>query len=127
VQGEGEHAHVAGAASLDGNALELAQQLRVVVLVGGLRARIPAGSDAREPAERLDLDPGVVGDGRQAGGSRREAGLDPGVGLEGQPILDWLAGNAELVEGDEPRSLEAQEIAQLARLVRGAGRDDEPP
>jgi hypothetical protein len=105
-QGEGEGAHVASAPPRHRHLRELAEQLRVVLLVGRVRARVAPGADAGQATERLDLDARVIGERRQAGRSRGEACLDPGVRLEGQAVLDRLAADAELVERDEPRPAE---------------------
>jgi hypothetical protein len=77
--------------------------------------------------QRVDLEPGVIGERRQARGARGEAGLDPGVGLEREPVLDRLAFDAELIERDEPRLVDSEELAELAELVVGARRDDDAP
>jgi hypothetical protein len=123
---EAEHAHVPGAASRRRQARELRQQLRVVLGIGGVRAGKAAGPDPGPAIEGVDLDPRVVGQGRQAGRASREAGLDPGVRLERLAVLDRLALDAEVVERDELDLRQREELAQLAQLVARARRDDEP-
>jgi hypothetical protein len=110
-QGEREDAHVASAPPRHGHVRELAQQLCVVLVVGGVRARVASRADARQAAERLDLDARVVGERRQAGRPGGEPRLDPGVRLERQAVLNRLPGDAELVERDEPRPAEVEELA----------------
>src|SRR5204863_6120667 len=117
-QRDREDADVASATLPRGNACELAQELGVVLIVGRTGPRVAPRANAGGATERLDLDPGVVGEGGQSRRPRREPRLDPGVGLEGQAVLDGLAGDAELVERDEAGVLEVQELPQLAQLVR---------
>jgi hypothetical protein len=59
---------------------------------------------------------------------RVEARLEPGVRLERPPVLDGLdpGRNPGLVERDEVDVERAEELAQLAQLVRGPGGDDDP-
>jgi hypothetical protein len=116
-EGEREDAHVARGAALERDVGELSQQLLVVVRVGCVGTGVAPRSDARAAIEGLDLEPRIVGERRQAGRARGEAGLDSGVGLEGQPVLDGLTGDAELVERDEPRGPQPEQVAQLAKLV----------
>ena len=69
-QRQREHAHVARPASLGRQAVERGEQLGVVVGVGGVLAGVAPRPDARPAVERVDLEPGVVGERRQAGGAR---------------------------------------------------------
>jgi len=126
LEGEREDAHVARGPALERDARELAHELLVVVRVGRVRTGIAPRSDARAAIEGVDLEPRIVGEGRQAGRPRGEAGLDPGVGLEGEPVLDGLSRDPELVERDESRGTKPEQVPQLAQLVLGACRDDDP-
>ena len=127
VEGEGQRADVARAAALDGHVRELAQQLRVVVVIRGVRAGVSPRANAGCPAEYLDLDARVVGERWQAGQSGREPGLDPSVRLERQAILDRLARRVQVVERDELDTFEVEQRSELAQLVRRAGGNDEAP
>jgi hypothetical protein len=95
---QGEDADVPGEAALRRQPGELLQQLRVVLLVRGARTRVAAGPNARSPIERLDLQARIVGERRQARRPSTESGLDPGVRLERQAILDWIAADPEVIE-----------------------------
>ena len=108
--GDREHAYVARTAALDRHTRELAQQLRVVVRVGRVRPRIAPGANARTAAQDVDLEAGVVGERRQPGRARGEAGLDARVGLEREPVLDGLTRDAELVERDESRPAQREQV-----------------
>ena len=115
--------------NLDRDAGELGEELRVVLAVGRVQAGIAPGSNPRATAERLDLDAGIVSERRQSRCPCGEAGLDPGVGLERQAVLDRVALDAELLERDEVQivdALEGQQLAELAQLVGRPRRDDEP-
>ena len=79
-------------------------------------AGVAARPDTRRAAERVDLEPGIVGQGRQAGGADAKRALIAGVGLERLAVLDRLAGDAEVVERDE---LDAGR-AEAARAARAA-------
>ena len=67
--------------------VEFGHQLGHVVGVTGPLARVPRRVDARLAPERLHLEAGVVGHGRQSGGLAQGDGLQPGVVLEGLPRL----------------------------------------
>jgi len=126
---ECQDADVAGAAPCRGQAFEGAEELRVVLRIGRGFACVPPRPDAGSAIERVDLEPRVVGEGRQAGGAGGEAGLDPGVRLEREAVLDRVARDRELVERYEIKvgeAFECQELPELAQLVRRACRDDEP-
>ena len=125
-QGQGEDADVAGATPLRRQPGQLAQELGVVLGVGGVRAGVSARVDAGPALELGDLDPGIVGERRQAGRARGKAGLDPGIRLERQAVLDRLARDPEVVEGDELQGRDVEQLAELPELVRRAGRDDDP-
>lgn len=127
--GEREDADVARAAAFRRQAGERGEELGVVLGVGRGLAREPAGPDAWPAPERIDLEAGVIGEGRQTGRPGREPGLDPGVGLERQAVLDRVASDPELVERQEvevDEALVSQELTQLTQLVRRSRRDDEP-
>jgi hypothetical protein len=97
---------------------QLAEQLRVVVVVRGLRAGVAAGEDARPAAQRVDLEAGIVGERRESGPRRVVAGLDPGIGLEGETGLVRLALDAHVVRREQLHAGgEIQQLAQLAELV----------
>jgi len=128
-QGKGQHADVAGTPTLRRQAFEGGEELRIVLFVGRRLAGIAPGPNARSTAEGIDLQSRVIGEGRQAGGAGREAGLDPGVRLESQAVLDRVAGNAQLIERSEVevgQPLEREQLPELAQLVGRARRDDEP-
>jgi hypothetical protein len=126
LERQGQGADVASAAVLDGHARELTEELGVVLVVRRVRAGVAPRPDAGRPSERLDLDARVVGECRQARQSGREPGLDPGVRLEGQAVLDGLTRDAKLIERDEVRAVEAEEGPELPQLVRGSGGDGQP-
>ena len=63
-QGQGEDADVAGPASIRRQVAEGREQQRVVLGVGGVLPGIPARAYARAAVEGIDLQPGVVGEGR---------------------------------------------------------------
>ena len=127
--GEREDTDVPRAPSRERHAIEGGEELQVVLGIrGGLAGESP-GADAGLAAEGLDLEARVVGEGREPGGPGREPGLDPGVGLERQAVLDRVALDAELLERDEVQivdALEGQQLAELAQLVGRPRRDDEP-
>jgi hypothetical protein len=122
---EREHAHVPRAAAFGREAVKLGEELRVVVEVGRGRSRVPPGPHAGSPVEGVDLETGVVGEGRQPGPPRTEPGLDPGVRRERLAGLLGVVGDAQVVEADELAALEPEELAQLAELVDRVGRDEE--
>src|SRR4029079_10436066 len=97
--------HVARAAALGWEGAEGPEQLRVVVEVRGVLAGVSPRAEAGTPAQRIALDAGVVGEGRQTAGTDPEAGLDRGVGLERLPVLDRLAPAAQGLVRDELRLL----------------------
>ena len=74
-QRQREHAHVARAAALGRQALERGEQLGVVVGVGGVLAGVAPRPDAGAAAEGVDLEAGVVGERRQAGGATAKRAL----------------------------------------------------
>ena len=128
-QSQGQHADVARAASLGRQAVERDEELGVVLGVRRGLAGVTAGPDPRAGIEGVDLEPRVVGKGRQTGRSGGEAGLDPGVRLEGEAVLDRVTRDPELVEGDEVQVVEpfdSEQLPELAQLVGRAGCDDEP-
>ena len=104
------------------------EELGVVVLVGRVGSGIAPGPHAGTAPERVDLDPRVVGQRQQAGLTGVGAGLDPRVRLERRPVLDRLrAGrHARVVERDQLRRVEREQLAQLAQLVGRARREDDP-
>lgn len=125
--GDRQHADIPSLALRDRDAGELAQQLRVVVRVGRVGTGVSASPNAGAAVQRVDLEPGVVGERRQPRRAGGEAGLDPRIGLERQPVFDGLAFDADLVERDEPRLVDSEEVAELAQLLVGARRDDDAP
>ena len=122
---ERQHADVAGRALRRRQSLELAEQSNVVLLVGGVRASIPTRPNAGPATERVDLETGIVGQGRQAGGPSGEPGLDARVRLEGEAVLDGLALDAEIVERDEVDAVDVEQLPQLSKLVGRVRRDDD--
>src|SRR4051794_39671061 len=90
-----------------------------------MRAGIPTRSDAGGAAERLDLETGVVRDGRQTGPPGAEAGLDPSVRLERLAGLIRVVGHAQVVERHELRPVQAQELTQLSQLVHRVRGDEQ--
>src|SRR6476469_4833020 len=67
---EHEDALIASGPLVRWQAIELVQELLVVVLVRGVLARVASGVDARSAVERVDLDSRVISE-------RREARLPP--------------------------------------------------
>jgi len=125
-QDKNQDAHVAGAPGGRRQAGQGVQQLGVVLEVGRVLARIAPGPDAGGAVERVDLDPRVVGDRREAGQASVEAGLQAGIGLERGAVLDRVAGQPQRVEADELGSVRLEQLGQLGQLVARAGRDDNP-
>lgn len=123
--GQGEDAYVPGESSLGRQPGKLPQELCVVLLVGRVRTRVAACSNARRPVERIDLQARVVGERRQARCPGTESGLDPSVRLEGQAILDRISTDPEVIERDELGIRQAQQLAQLPELVLRSGRDEQ--
>ena len=76
-------------------------------------------------AEGVDLETGVVGQGRQAGKRGEEARLLGRVRFERIAVLDRVARNAGVVEADQPCGKRAAQVAQLAQLVRRPGRNEQ--
>ena len=106
--------------------VQLGEELRVVVVVGGVRAGVAPGPDAGAAVERVDLEAGIVGDRRQAGLSGAETGLDPGVRLERLAGLVRVVADPEVVEADELSPVELEQLAQLGQLVRRVRGDEQP-
>ena len=71
-------------------------------------AGVTARSNARRTVQRLDLDPRVVGERRQARRAGRPAGLLRRVALERRGVLDDVALNAEVVERCKFRAVELE-------------------
>src|SRR6185295_15860950 len=111
----GDRADVAQAGAGRG----LGAQLGEVLAVGGVLARVAGGAHAGAAAQRLGLDPRIVGDRGAVGGLGRSAGLDQRVLLErvaglGRE-LDLVAERLELHD--------RQQTLELAELVGVAGRE----
>ena len=123
-QRQGQHADIAGAAAHGWQACQGFEQLAVVVGVGGVLAGVAPGPDAGTPVQRVHLDPGVVGQGRQAARPGAEPGFQGRVRLEGLAVLDRVAGDPDLVERDQLGAVEVQQLAEFAQLV-GRARGDE--
>ena len=109
-----------------GELIEEQTQIRRVVPVGAGPA---SGEDAGGPAQHVHRDAGVVGDGRQAGGTSQGAGLNKGVLLEGHPVLD-RGSHVEIAHARHATGLEAlprggQDGLELADLVGVGGREDQ--
>ena len=95
---EREDADVLRRALLRRLARERGQELPIVVVVGRVRTGVATRPDARSAAKRVNLEPRVISEGRQAGCGGREPCLELGVGLEGLAVLDDVAGDTEVVE-----------------------------
>ena len=108
-----------------GEARQGGQELGVVVLVRGILARVAARSNAGKPAQRIDLQPRVVGQRREARAAGIEARLERRVRRERGPGLVRLVGDPGLVQGDQLRVRRPDQVAQLAQLVTGPGRDEQ--
>src|SRR4029079_9704019 len=54
-----------------------------------------------------------------------EAGLDAGIRLERQAVLDGLPRDAEVVQRHEIRAVDPEQVQQLPQLVRRARGDDD--
>ena len=121
-----EDAHVARPASLRRQAPQRGQQLGVVCLVRRVLAGVSPRPHARAAVERVDLDARIVGQRRQAARPHPEASLDRGVRLERLAVLDRVARDPEVVERHEHAPIQRQQLAQLAQLVHGARRDQQP-
>ena len=70
-----------------GDAAERVEQLGHVVGVGGRLPRVAGGPHPGRAAERVDLEPGVVGEGREAGRLAQRDRLQPRVVFERDPGL----------------------------------------
>ena len=128
-QGQREDADVPCTAAGRWQAVERGEELRVVLRVSRGLARVAPRPDARAAIERVHLEAGVVGQRRQAGRPGGEAGLDAGVRLERQAVLDRVTPNPELIERDEVQVVKAfrgEQLPQLAQLVGRPRRDDQP-
>ena len=78
------------------------------------RPRIPCGVDARGAAQRIDADPRVVGERRQAGVRGRGARLDQRVLVERDAVLDRL--RAVVADELEPGKLRRQDARSSSTL-----------
>ena len=129
---KGGHAHIAGPPFRLRNPAQRFEQPRIV----GLVARESGKSSRRRKAfrphpgasvQRIHLEAGVVGDGRQAGRAGKVTSLRRGVLLEGLPrferVLGTRPGKAGIVQRQDPRSPALlQDARHLARLVHAARR-----
>jgi len=104
---------------------ELAEQSNVVLLVGRVGASIATRPDARPALQGVDLEAGIIGEGRQAGRSSGKPGLDPGIRLEREAVLDRLSFDAEIVKGDEVDAVDIEQLPELAKLMGRARGDDD--
>src|SRR2546430_13062859 len=98
--------------------VQRAQELGVVVCIGGSLARVTPRSNARCAMERLDLEARVV---RQRGHAREPrvgSGLQAGVRLEGTAGLGDLLLDSEVVQRDELDRNVLEQLTQFAQLVR---------
>src|SRR5690606_27347046 len=97
------------------------QQPQVVAVVA--RARVPRRADAGLAAERVDDDPGVVGERGEPGVLVRRPCLEQRVRLEAVAVLDRLRPVVadELVRSEPV----AEDAPQLLVLVRVVGREHE--
>ncbi len=91
-------------------AVELAQQLGVVLPVGGVVASVATRVDPGSPIERVDLQTGIVGQRRQTGALGVVARLDGGIALERLRILDRLTLDADLVRRHQRHVGEVQQL-----------------
>src|SRR4029079_15251791 len=101
------------------------EELRVVARIGRIGTAVALGADTRPTIERVDLQPGVVGQRRQARQPSVVARLERGIRLEGLAGLLGLALGADVVERDELPAIQGEEVPQLAQLVSGTGGDDQ--
>ena len=91
------------------------------------RAAVALRPDARAAVERVDLQPGVVGQrgqARQAGRTNRA--LSAAFASNVSPVSSTSPADADVVERDELSAGQGEQLAQLAELVDGTRRDDEP-
>ena len=120
-----EHAHVARRPTLGRQPVERREQLRVVGRVGGIGAGVALRADARTAVERVDLQPGVVGQRRQA----RQAGVEPRLERAFASNVSPVSSGSPAAPTSSSETSSARSRASSSRssreLVRGARRDDE--
>ena len=80
--------------------------------------------DARRPAQRVDLDAAVVGQGRQAGALGGKQRLQLGVAFERRLGLRRL-GEAKLAGRHRRQPIRLDQLVDLPHLARVVGGDDE--
>src|SRR5689334_12585669 len=86
---QSEYAHEACGAPRFGNAGEFGEQLRVVACIVGVGSTVARRMNAGCAAERLDLQPRIVCQRRNAGERRERARFLQRVGFEGVSILGY--------------------------------------
>ncbi len=112
-----------GTALLRWQPVECPEQLRIVLVIARTFAGIASRPDAGRAIQRVDLEPGVVRERRQARGFQCRPRFDRGVRLERVAVLD----RGRAVVPDELVRPEAitEDAPQLDDLVRVVGRENE--
>ena len=119
-----QHALEARGALGFGDIREIREQFEQIGLVRSARTGIAGRVDAGRAAQCIDLQPRVVGDGRQSAVTRRVARLEDGVLDEGQAGLLGLGDAVLALRADMDPGLgqQAFDLTDLAGVV--AGQDD---